>query len=261
MTLLHRLFAVVLALLYPVSLPAHPMAPEYDLVIRGGRVLDGAGNPWVRADVAIRGGRFVRIGRVPGKGRREIDATGRYVSPGWIDANGPVGRDLARQRHGRQQDTRRRHHADRGRERHAGGIGGTSRLFRPARAPGARGQFRHALRCRPGAHARDGRRGRASHGRAARGDGGRYRSRDARRRARHRYRAGLSARKLPEHRRPGRARPRRRALRRHLRNPYARRGRGPAQGGGRGDRDRRAQRRGLCRSSTSRPHGSPAGAR
>lgn len=57
----------------------------YDLVIRNGRVLDGMGNPWIRADVAIREGRFVAIGRVPGRGRREIDAAGRYVSPGWID--------------------------------------------------------------------------------------------------------------------------------------------------------------------------------
>ncbi len=57
----------------------------YDLVIRNGRVLDGAGNPWIAADVAIKDGRFVRIGKIPGKGKREIDATCRYVSPGWID--------------------------------------------------------------------------------------------------------------------------------------------------------------------------------
>ena len=57
----------------------------YDIVIRDGRVLDGAGNPWVAADIAIRGGRFVRIGEVSGRGRVEIDAHGRYVSPGWID--------------------------------------------------------------------------------------------------------------------------------------------------------------------------------
>ena len=57
----------------------------YDVIIRNGRVLDGAGNPWIRADVAIRDGRFVRIGRVDGRGRLEIDARGKYVSPGWID--------------------------------------------------------------------------------------------------------------------------------------------------------------------------------
>ena len=58
---------------------------EYDIVIRNGRVLDGAGNPWILADVAIKDGKFARIGRVEGKGKQEIDATGRYVSPGWID--------------------------------------------------------------------------------------------------------------------------------------------------------------------------------
>lgn len=64
-----------------------PVAPEpgYDLVIRNARVLDGAGNPWVRADVAVRGGTIAKIGAVAGRGRREIDATGRYLSPGWID--------------------------------------------------------------------------------------------------------------------------------------------------------------------------------
>jgi N-acyl-D-amino-acid deacylase len=70
---------------------AHAQAPraasdtEYDVVIRGGRVLDGAGNPWINADVAIRDGRFVKVGAVTGRGRTEIDARGKYVSPGWID--------------------------------------------------------------------------------------------------------------------------------------------------------------------------------
>ena len=57
----------------------------YDLVIRNGRVLDGEGNPWIRADIGIREGRFARIGRITGRGAREIDAAGRYVTPGWID--------------------------------------------------------------------------------------------------------------------------------------------------------------------------------
>lgn len=61
------------------------VTPEYDIVIRNGRVLDGAGNPWIAADVAIKNGKFVRIGKIVEKGKREIDAKGRYVSPGWID--------------------------------------------------------------------------------------------------------------------------------------------------------------------------------
>lgn len=66
-------------------LVANGPAPEYDIVIRGGRVLDGAGSPWVRADVAVKDGRVVRIGQVSGKGAKEIDARDRYVSPGFID--------------------------------------------------------------------------------------------------------------------------------------------------------------------------------
>jgi N-acyl-D-aspartate/D-glutamate deacylase len=54
-------------------------------VIRNGRVLDGAGNPWILADVAIKDGRFAKIGKVDGRGRTELDARGRFVSPGWID--------------------------------------------------------------------------------------------------------------------------------------------------------------------------------
>ena len=58
----------------------------YDVVIRNGRVLDGAGNPWILADVAIKDGRFAKIGRVPERGTTEIDARGKYVSPGWTRA-------------------------------------------------------------------------------------------------------------------------------------------------------------------------------
>ncbi|MBN8846126.1 MAG: amidohydrolase family protein [Sphingomonadales bacterium] len=71
-------------------------AQEYDIVIRGGRVLDGAGNPWVSADVAIRDGRIARIGQVTGKGKREIDARGKYVSPGFIDMMDQSGEVLLR---------------------------------------------------------------------------------------------------------------------------------------------------------------------
>ncbi|HEV7289983.1 MAG TPA: amidohydrolase family protein [Sphingomonas sp.] len=60
-------------------------APAYDIVIRGGRVLDGAGNPWVRADIGIKDGRIAKIGRITARGAKEIDATGRYVAPGFID--------------------------------------------------------------------------------------------------------------------------------------------------------------------------------
>jgi N-acyl-D-aspartate/D-glutamate deacylase len=65
-----------------------PLAAEdpYDLVIRGGRVVDGTGNPWFLGDVAIRGERIVAVGRIPAaQAKREIDAKGLVVAPGFID--------------------------------------------------------------------------------------------------------------------------------------------------------------------------------
>lgn len=61
-------------------------AAVYDLVIRGGQVVDGSGNPWFRGDVAVRGDRIAAIGRIPdGAGQRELDARGLIVAPGFID--------------------------------------------------------------------------------------------------------------------------------------------------------------------------------
>ena len=82
-----RMAAPLLGLIFSASAVSAPAQPgtTYDVVIRNGRVLDGNGNPWVNADVAIKDGRFVKIGRVEGRGSREIDAQGDYVSPGWID--------------------------------------------------------------------------------------------------------------------------------------------------------------------------------
>jgi len=62
------------------------LAQTYDVIIRGGHVIDGAGNPWIKADVAIRAGRIARIGRLDGaQASRTIDATGQVVTPGFID--------------------------------------------------------------------------------------------------------------------------------------------------------------------------------
>ena len=57
----------------------------HDLVIRGGTVVDGSGAPARRADVAIDGKRIVAVGTDVGPGRREIDARGMLVTPGWVD--------------------------------------------------------------------------------------------------------------------------------------------------------------------------------
>ncbi len=57
----------------------------HDLVVRGGTVVDGTGAPSRKADVAIDDGRIVEIGRVDARGRREVDADGKVVSPGFVD--------------------------------------------------------------------------------------------------------------------------------------------------------------------------------
>jgi N-acyl-D-aspartate/D-glutamate deacylase len=57
----------------------------FDVVVRGGVVVDGNGGPARTADVAIDGGRVVEVGRVSGRGRRELDADGAVVAPGFVD--------------------------------------------------------------------------------------------------------------------------------------------------------------------------------
>jgi len=59
----------------------------HDLVIRDGSVVDGTGRPAFRADVAVDGDRIVEVGAVRGTGWRTLDAGGRLVTPGFIDAH------------------------------------------------------------------------------------------------------------------------------------------------------------------------------
>ena len=61
--------------------------PEYDLIIRGGTVVDGTGGPGRRGDLAIAGDRIAAVGELAGDAREEIDASGRIVAPGFIDVH------------------------------------------------------------------------------------------------------------------------------------------------------------------------------
>jgi N-acyl-D-amino-acid deacylase len=70
--------------------------PEYDLVIRNGRVLDGTGSPWFRADVAVRGDAIVRVARgIDAKAARIVDAADAIVAPGFIDTHTHARRGLS----------------------------------------------------------------------------------------------------------------------------------------------------------------------
>src|SRR6202171_3582499 len=62
-------------------------ASMHDIVIRGGTIIDGTGKAPFTGDVAIDGGRIVNVGGRQGPGRREIDAAGLLVTPGWVDAH------------------------------------------------------------------------------------------------------------------------------------------------------------------------------
>ncbi len=61
------------------------IAQRYDVIIRGGQVIDGTGAAPVAADIAIEGDRIVQIGPVQGSARNTIDASGKIVCPGFID--------------------------------------------------------------------------------------------------------------------------------------------------------------------------------
>jgi N-acyl-D-aspartate/D-glutamate deacylase len=72
-------------------------AAQYDLVIHGGRVVDGTGAPWYWGDLAVSGGRIAAIGRIdPRSGRRAIDASGKVVAPGFVDMMGQTGSPFIR---------------------------------------------------------------------------------------------------------------------------------------------------------------------
>jgi len=78
-----KMFRLVFLFLLAVPL----FAQDYDVLIRNGRVVDGSGNPWFWADIGIKGDRIALVGRAPmnASAKRNIDATGLIVAPGFID--------------------------------------------------------------------------------------------------------------------------------------------------------------------------------
>jgi len=73
-------------LLFILGLEAAMCAQDYDVLARGGWIVDGSGNPGFAGDVAVRGGKIAAVGYLEGKtARRTIQARGMVVSPGFID--------------------------------------------------------------------------------------------------------------------------------------------------------------------------------
>ncbi len=90
------LAAVLGAVLLAAWMPAGGQ-DRFDVLIVNGRVLDGAGNPWMRADIGIRGDRIAAMGRLAGAAAATvIDARARYVAPGFIDVHSHALEALAR---------------------------------------------------------------------------------------------------------------------------------------------------------------------
>lgn len=89
LVLMRKSLAIVCVLaLVVISVGSQSTTPEFDLVIQSGRILDGSGNPWFEADIAIANGKIVEIGKIdPARGREKINAKGLIVAPGFIDVH------------------------------------------------------------------------------------------------------------------------------------------------------------------------------
>ncbi len=85
---------VLTALLVAVLLSGQ--SPDrYDIIIEGGRLLDGTGTPWYRADIGIRGDTIAAIGKLGNaEAKQRIQVNGRIVSPGFIDVHSHAGGNL-----------------------------------------------------------------------------------------------------------------------------------------------------------------------
>jgi N-acyl-D-amino-acid deacylase len=93
-----RLVSAVLSVSCAAALAAFSAAqPTFDVLIRNGRVLDGTGNPWIHADIGVKGDRIVAVGRLgDATAVRAIDARDRAVTPGFIDVHSHAAEGLMR---------------------------------------------------------------------------------------------------------------------------------------------------------------------
>src|SRR5262245_45949096 len=82
--------AIALAIAFLVVCScAGPPRPQYDVLIRNGRIVDGSGAPWFRGDVGITNGQIVAVGSLgDASASTKIDATNLVVAPGFIDLLG-----------------------------------------------------------------------------------------------------------------------------------------------------------------------------
>lgn len=94
--------------LWGLLLCAAPLwSQAFDLVLTGGRIVDGSGNPWYRADIGIRAGRIAEIGRLASRpAQRTIDVHGQVISPGFIDMMGTNSEPLLAGRNSAQSKLR-----------------------------------------------------------------------------------------------------------------------------------------------------------
>lgn len=83
------LVAALLLVWFPRPSTSAPKEEILDIIIRGGRVIDGTGSPWFRADLGLKDGRIVAMGRLRGvASRHTLNAAGLMVTPGFIDLMG-----------------------------------------------------------------------------------------------------------------------------------------------------------------------------
>ena len=96
---MRRIFALLLTLLsglFPLAGSGRAQAQELDIVVENGRVYDGTGAPWIRADVGIASDRIIAVGDLKGRpARTRVDAQNMFVAPGFIDVHTHAGKGLA----------------------------------------------------------------------------------------------------------------------------------------------------------------------